>query len=633
VRGTPAALSVIVQFTWFLAAAAVVAPAVASVVAPAVAPGVASVIAPGVARADDCERVALWRAGRPESIVCRDQAVARGLTILDLGDDWVPPVLDAPADGKAPAYRATYLALAQERFSEAGSDGAPAARDRYLELYGVAPTLGVIRSRLADAARHRCHAQIDDLALAAAPFQLGEEQPAQGLARLAAARAIRAELERERDRRKLADLEALAEARPGTRRAVDRLTLLEGQIAAVRAVQAHLACDGLFPSRPVDAAYTWQTTSAVAAFQRGVMVLPTARLDTQTLDALAVDSRERDYRAALRVLRERVVAATGLIEDGTAGDGPRPVLDRALEPEATWRVRGHDPLADAAPDLIAPATEAAARALGWLDADTTQRALEQLAASEARTRLVAVALPPPPAYHRPVMELSIEIDRGDVWHDATPHWRDAPRRPALIIYTMDGDRRIPLARWPTTIGGWQDQQIGDEIEPAWKESPVGPRVWRDLFVAPTWLPPISTPDRELLRSSDGGAALAREQLGPSYRAAFGMIAFVHLVEDVERGQRVLEDQGIRTHGTGNLTSLANGVSHGCHRVLGRNIVRLADFVLAHRYVERRGELPTYYRRVVHHGGRGLLIAIDSLGYAFELVPAISVEVLPGRVHR
>jgi hypothetical protein len=165
-----------------------------------------------------------------------------------------------------------------------------------------------------------------------------------------------------------------------------------------------------------------------------------------------------------------------------------------------------------------------------------------------------------------------------------------------------------------------------------KESPVGPRVWRDLLVGPRGLPPESTPDGELVRGTDGHVVLAREQLGPSYRAAFGLVAFVHLMSEQEHGQVILEDQGIRTHGTGNLTSLANGVSHGCHRLLGRNVVRLADFVLAYHDHIRNGETPTYYRRVVHYGG-SFPIAIDSLGYRIELVPPIPVDVLPGRTRR
>ena len=105
-----------------------------------------------------------------------------------------------------------------------------------------------------------------------------------------------------------------------------------------------------------------------------------------------------------------------------------------------------------------------------------------------------------------------------------------------------------------------------------------------------------------MRLADDHYVLSREVLGPSYRAAFGLIAFVYLAEVRERGQIVLEDEGIRTHGTGNLTSLTNGVSHGCHRMLGPNVVRLANFVLAHRDHVVHGDTRTFYRRVVRHGG-------------------------------
>lgn len=606
------------------------------------------------AGADDCEPITVWRDGHAVGGLCRGDAGEHELAALDLSDDWVPPVFAASEDG-GPGYRQTYLALAQERFADAGEDAALAPADRYFELFGIPPSLGVVRARLADEARHRCHAAIDDAPLAAAPDRIVEETGAQAVARIASARGLHAELEHDRVRRKLADLEALAAVDAYYRRAVDRLTALEAYLAAVRTIQAHLGCDGLFASPPADAAYTWQTSDAVARFQRGAMILPTGIADRPTRDALALGSRERDFRTALRALRERVVAATGLIEDGTAGTGPGTVLGRDLEPEATWRVRGHEPLDGAAPDLISAATEAAARALGWQDADTAQASLEALAASPSR--VVGVPLPAAPPYHRAGMTLEVEIDRGDVWPDRALRWHDGPRRPALILYTRErselggtdpagsadgagdegargiaGDRRIPLVRWPTTIGGWQWQNVDGDIAERWKESPVGPRVWSNLFVGPRWLPPESTPDRELVRGSDAHAVLAREQLGPSYRAAFGLIAFVHLVAEQERGQVVLEDQGIRTHGTGNLTSLVSGVSHGCHRLLGRNVVRLADFMLAHHDHIRHGEAPTYYRRIVRHGGN-FPIAIDSLGYRIELIPPIPVDVLPGRVHR
>ncbi|HUJ61410.1 MAG TPA: peptidoglycan-binding domain-containing protein [Kofleriaceae bacterium] len=574
---------------------------------------------------DECARVPVWRDGRLDGTICRGDAEAAGLVVIDLGDDWVPPVLAPEPDGTGPGYRATYLALAQERFGDAGLDGELARGDRYLELYGIEPAPGVVRERLADDARHRCHDAIDDSVLAGAPPRIGEEPRSVGLARIASARALRAELEHDRVRAKLADLDALAASDRYFARQVARLRALEGYVDAVRAVQAHLACDDLFEAPAVPGAYTWQTSNAVERFQRGTMILPSGVLDDQTREELARSSRERDFATALRVLRARVVAATGLIEDGTAGPGEATVLGRALEPEATWRVRGYDPLDGAAPDLIAPATEAAARALGWKDPATALASLEAL----ARTPVVALPLPPPPAYYSPAMQLEVEIDRGDVWHDPVPRWRDAARRPALILYARVGDRRVPLARWPTTIGGWQNEKTDGDIVKEWKESPVGPRIWRDLLVGPSWLPPDATPDRELVRWTDRGYVLAREQFGPSYRAAFGFVAFVHLRQD-ERGE--LDDQGIRTHGTGNLPSLAHGVSHGCHRLLGLHVVRLADFVLAHRDHVARGDQPTYYRRVVRHGG-AFPLKIDSLGYRIELEPPIPVEVLAGRIHR
>lgn len=576
------------------------------------------------AAAEACESVAIWSAGAPVGLVCRAAAADHGLTVLDLGDDWTPALLAPDHDGPAPDYRATYLALAQERFADA-PDETRAASDRYLELFGIEPALGVIRARLADAQRHACHAAIAATPLLVAPARIAEEARPDAVARIAQARALRAELERERDRRRLATLRALAAADPHARAALDRIAAAERHIAAVRAAQAHLACDRLFEAPPINGAYTWQTSNAVEAFQRGAMILPTGVLDTPTIAALVRDSRERDFTTALRALRERVVAATGLIEDGSAGAGASRVLDRELEPEATWRVRGHDPLDGAAPDLVSAATAAAAEALGWRDPASTLAFLEALA-DRPGPALIAVPLPPPPAYHTRAMQIAVEIDRGDVYLDPVPVPRDAPRRPALILYATVADRRIPLVRWPTTIGGWQDQVIEEGIEKRWKESPAGPRVWRDLFVGPRWLPPRSTPDRELVRSRDGRYELNREELGPSYRAAFGMVAFIHLAGDGE-----LWDEGIRTHGTGNLVSLAHGVSHGCHRLLGVQAVRLAGFVLAHREHVRRGEVPVYYRRVVRHHG-SFPVAIDSLGYQIELVPPIAVDVLAGRVH-
>src|SRR5690606_3902157 len=157
----------------------------------------------------------------------------------------------------------------------------------------------------------------------------------------------------------------------------------------------------------------------------------------------------------------------------------------------------------------------------------------------------------------------------------------------------DGDRRIPLARYPTTIGGWQsEKRKSGRIVTMWKASPAGPRVWRDLYVGPTWLPPDTTPDRELVRRDGKRFVLAREALGPSYRGAFGLVAFSHMAQVKSRGRIALAYRGVRTHGTGDVVSIAHGASHGCHRLLGVHSIRLGSFVVQHREHVRRGNRGT-----------------------------------------
>jgi hypothetical protein len=569
--------------------------------------------------------IPVWRDGVSIGTVCPEDAAGARLTILDLGDTWTPVVLAPGPDGVAPAYRPTYLALADERFTEAGADGVIAADDRHLDIYGILPTLRVVRSRLEDASRHACHAAVDDAALAASSETLTEQDGAEATRRVTTTKALRAELDRELSRRGVTDLDALAAAKPRLARSIERLRTAERRLASIRAAQSHLACDGFLRARDIDGRYTWRTSTAVEAFQRGAMILADGKIQADTRAALVEDSREHDFRTALRVLRERVVAATGLIEDGTAGAGPSTVLDRRLEPQVTVSARGHDPLPDAAPDLIAPATEAAARAFGWTDPASAGAFL-----ASAPLGRVAIALPAPPEYHGATMDLDVEIDRGDIWYDLRPRARTPQRRAALVLYATSGGRRIALVRWPTTIGGWQDE-ITDGIEKKWKESPVGPRVWRDLYVAPTWLPPTSTPDRELVRHEGGERyALRREALGPSYRSAYGLAMLIHHRIDRRRGVDHFEDDGIRTHGTANVASLARGTSHGCHRLLPGQALRLAGFLLVHRAHLRLGEQPEWYRRIVRFHGP-FRVEIDTRGYLVQLDPPVPVNVLPGRI--
>jgi hypothetical protein len=566
-------------------------------------------------------------AGVVRGLVCPADAAARKLTILDLGDAWTPTLFAPQPDGTAPSYRAQYLALAAEH----DVHGAPVGGEDALgELYGVLPSLAIVRERLADDPRHFCHAFIDSepIALLDTAYSQDDRNTVRAADRLRA--ALEAKLERERTRRDLPDLAALAEV-PSLVTTYARWKKLSDQHDGIVAVQKHFVCEDFLRLEDADGSMTWRTGNATELFQRRNFLMPNERLDAETREALTLDSREHDFRLALRVLRERVVDATGIIEDGTAGGGPQPILGRMLDPANMRAARGGErPLPDAAPDLVGAATEAAARQLGWIGPAETREFLTRYPGGVR----VAIALPPPPAYHAAHMDLTAEIDRGDVWYDEAPIERHIAHRPTLVLYVRDQGIRRPLVRWPTTIGGWADQRTASgALVRRWKESDVGPRVWRDLYAAPTWLAPLTTPDRDLVTNLyDGHYALKKGVLGPGPHAAYGMTLLVHhQIVKRKDGTERFDDNGIGTHGSASVTSIVNGTSHGCHRMYNQLAVRLADFLLHHREHIVRGEQPANYRRVVAYRGESFVATITTRGFLYEMTPPVPINVLPGNI--
>jgi hypothetical protein len=565
--------------------------------------------------------------GRAQGWVCPADAPRVGLTVVDLSDQWTPrPFAKAP-DGTAPSFRDSYLKLAAEQSID-GDELEP--EEQFVELYGVVPNLSTVLRRLTDDVRHACHEAVPPMPLATFTRSLSQGNDAQIRAGDRRRQWLTTRLERERVRRKLSDLDALARV-PSLRASLADLKRLNALHDALITVQAHLVCDGVLTQKYVDGLFTWRTGYALDLFQRKNFLVPNARLDDETRAALLAGSRELTYRAALRALRERVVDATAILEDGTAGTGPSPVLGRQLDPTIMRQARGYRPMPHAAPDRVGAATEAAARALGWTDVDKTRAWLSANAVPGAGLH-VAIALPPPPAYYSAQMELSVEIDRGDVWYDTRPIARVAVRRPAIVLYTTYNGEKIPLVRWPTTIGSWADQRMpSGRVVQRWKESEVGKRVWRDLYAAPVWYPPKSTPDRDLVKYLwNGKWRLKREIMGPGPRSAYGMVMLVHHQEVTVRRKQRFDDHGIRVHGSASVTSIAHGNSHGCHRLFNHLAVRLGGFLLAHRAHERKGEDVQPYRRIVNYRGR-FQARLESRGFLYQLTPPVPVDVLPGRI--
>jgi hypothetical protein len=546
-----------------------------------------------------CDAVVVIEGGAAHGTVCAADARAHGLAIVDLTDRWTPGIF-AAVDGQVPSFHDRYLALARE-----------AAGDELAELYGVVPALAIVRARLADEARHTCRAGIDPRPILALDHPYSQDDKdavrANELARLA--------IEARRD----------PEASP-------RYAGLEREHAGLLAAQAILRCEGWLIDKDVDGSFTWRTGNAVFQFQRRNFLMPTERLDQDTRVAMQIDARELDFLLALRVLRERVVDATGILEDGTAGAGPQPILGRMLDPPAMRAGRGAAPLPDAAPDLVGAMTEAAARQLGWTDAAGARAFLDRYPEGVR----VALALPALPSYHAPHMELGVEIDRGDIYYDDQPpaYRRVVAHSPALVVFSDDHGTRRPLVRWPTTIGGWADVRLpGGVLVQRWKESEVGPRIWRDLYAGPTWIPPPTTPDRDLVKNLwNGHWGLKTEVLGPGPHAAYGMILLEHLQVMKQRdGSERLDDNGIGTHGSASVTSIVDGTSHGCHRLYNQLAVRLGDFLLRHRTHVVRGEQPVAWRRTVFHNDELFRAAIDTRGFLYELTPPVPVEVTKGQI--
>ena len=564
--------------------------------------------------------------GEEKGVVCPSEAEKQKLTIVDLTDAWTPRLFAPGPDGTAPDFRDDYLRLALEK----DEDGKPLDGTEALkELYGVVPSLSIVRERLDDEARHACNAKIDPKPILALEKPFAQDHGPYIKMQQFARVALEKQLEAERVRRKLPDLASLATVKTLAPK-YERWQKLTQMNAGLIAAQQKLVCEGFLEEKYVDGQMTWRPAHAAELFQRRNFLMPNSRLDPETREAMQLDSRELDYRLALRILRERVVDATGVIEDGTAADGPKPILGRMLDPAAMRMARGREtPLPNAAPDLVSPAVEAAAKALGWTSHENVRAFLTH---HKQGTR-VAIALPPPPAYHSVHMDLSAELHRGDVWYDEVPIPRNIRTRPSLVLYVNDNGTKRPLVRWPSTIGGWSDVRTeGGFVHKRWKESDVGPRVWRNLFAAPTWLPPPTTPDKDLVMNNYNGTwSLKKSIMGPGPHAAYGMVLLVHdNVIKQKDGTEKYWDNGIGTHGSSSVTSIVNGTSHGCHRLYNQLAVRLAVFLLHHRDHQVKGAIPVGYRRVVNYKG-SFVAKVDTRGFLYELTPPVPVNVLKGNI--
>ena len=89
-------------------------------------------------------------------------AQAAGYTLIDLSDDWTPKIFaEEHTDDGVPLanrYRRVFIGLANDQLD---SDGEPLepGEQNYLELYGIFPSISVLRARMLQDAQKTCHDQ------------------------------------------------------------------------------------------------------------------------------------------------------------------------------------------------------------------------------------------------------------------------------------------------------------------------------------------------------------------------------------------------------------------------------------------------------------------------------------------
>jgi hypothetical protein len=569
------------------------------------------------------EQRALLVMGQPghpeERWIDADAAEGAGYTLLDLSDDWTPFIFaeqTTPEGQPLPnRYRRIFLGLANDELDEDGEALEPGTKN-YLELYGIPPSMSVLRARFVQDEQHPCHSQESADAIDAvetvtyvAPADIKKDE--RKLAK------VREELEKARHKAHIATLEELAEKQPALAPKVKMLARRAAEKPAMAAVEQRLTCEGLLGGKVKHTAgiYDDAMRLAVRAFQQKHMIYEANYLRRKTVDALARALIDNDYDALVRALRERVVSAAAILEDGSASKSR---------------------------NLVEEYLKTALDQLQFTDGQAALAFFKRHPAPEFKRLRVAIKLPPRPDYYGDDMDLSIVVDRGDVWYDlpfdANGHYKPQPRKkyPSLTVFTKAGGKQVALARWRTTIGGWRSEQASNGYEYfRYKQSDVGPRVIRNVVSGPVWIAPASTPIRSLTKGKTVNQRWMRvvnyDELGPGYLSAYGVVAGYFVVPG--QNGRNDWDNGVRAHGSSDYLSIysANGFSHGCHRLPNHIAIRMYSFILRHRNMTVVGDKPMNFARQFLFKDFAYEIRLPSRGYYYVLDPPLPVNVLEGEI--
>jgi len=371
------------------------------------------------------------------------------------------------------------------------------------------------------------------------------------------------------------------------------------------------------------------TNQALAAWERKNNIFGWGFLGGETLAALQRPQMELHFDTFRRVLMERIADSAAILEDGSVSGGKKP----ATYTDAAGK---EHPV----PNLIGDYADALLAALKIRTPDEAATFLRRVGREGLATLHVAYRPGPLPPYYDQHMELSVEIDRGDVWYDfpfddkGKPIAQPRDNYPTLTVFVNWQKQKIPLVRWRTTIGSWRSETSSNgKVYFKYKNSDVGPRVWKDIVASPVWIPPDSTPAKDLLtkktldRDKGPVTVVNTDVMGPGFQSAYGLVLTIH---HSKSGNSYFDNQ-IRTHGSDDYTSIARRFSHGCHRLVNSRAVRLFDFILRQQPFERIGNQPMTLRKRFSYENKPYEYVLDTRGYYYELKQPIPVLVTEGRI--
>jgi len=571
-----------------------------------------------------------------ERVVERSAAVAAGYTEVDFSDGWTPKIFEtrmSPEGTPLPnRYRRIFNGLAND---ETDGDGRPLPGDEknYLEVFGLPPSMGVIRDRFVDDAQSECFKAIDFEkigSLSAMTYRNRKKERRHTYT----LRRYRRTLKKALKKAMTDDLEQLKLSRADLAKQIEYVMDADHQANVLAEIEKRLDCDQHNHKRYRHKRGQLDTglRHAVRRFQRKHKIYEHTNLRKTTMKRMAQPPIQTNYLAFERVLEERIFEATGILEDGSVETKRGKPVSYKNADGSTSVVR----------NMKEEFRNAAQSQLGL---DTPQKVLaffQRWPRSDFSWLRVGVKFPKVPDYYSASMDLKLVIDRGTVWYEFPYNDKGKKRRqrrkimPSVSLVVRHLDQEIPLVKWPTTIGGWRtDQAPNGYVYLKYKGSDVGDRVIRKIISGPTWIPPPSTPFKSLAKrryvAGKRQGVVNYAEMGPGYLSAYGLVAGYFVIPG--RNGRGDHDRGIRAHGSSDYMSImsAQRFSHGCHRLMNHHAVRMYGFILSHRSHTVSGDQGMNFHRQFLHNDEVYEMRVPSRGFQYDLDPPLPVSVLEGKI--